>query len=98
MYAQRRARGECTSCGAPSQGASRCPPCAERSYHGSQHFRGIPIWDPTWTVIELTTGREHGPFDSEADVALCLAFEKLARDQVEVVKDASPMASDTSWL
>ena len=55
------------------------------------------VWDPTWTVIELATGREHGPFDSEADVALCLAFEKLARDQVEIVTDASPMASMTSW-
>ncbi|MDE0384385.1 MAG: hypothetical protein OXI22_10915 [Defluviicoccus sp.] len=40
----------------------------------------------------MATGREHGPFDSEADVALCLAFEKLARDQVEIAKDASLMA------
>ena len=45
LYAQRRARGECTSCGAPAQGASRCAPCAEKSYHGSQHFKGIPVWD-----------------------------------------------------
>ena len=97
-YRFRRERGLCTSCGAPSQGAARCPPCAERSYHGSAHFRGIPIWDPTWTVIELATGREHGPFDSEADVALCLAFEKLDRNRVEVLCDASPMASCTSWL
>ena len=73
-------------------------PCAERSYHRSDHFRGIPVWDPTWTVIELATGHEHGPFDSEADVALCLAFEKLDRDRVEVLCDASPMASYTSWF
>ncbi|MDE0254377.1 MAG: hypothetical protein OYG32_06245 [Rhodospirillaceae bacterium] len=97
LYAERRARGLCTSCGAPSGGASRCPPCAEKSYHGSAYFRGIPVCDPSWTVIELDTGREHGPFDSEADVALCLAFEKLDRDRVEVVSDASPMASLTSW-
>ena len=38
------------------------------------------------------------PFDSEADVALCLAFERLDRDRVEVLCDASPMASYTSWL
>ena len=44
------------------------------------------------------TGREFGPFDSEADVVLCLAFAKLDRDYVEIVKDASPMASYTSWL
>ncbi|MCY3827713.1 MAG: hypothetical protein OXF89_01110 [Rhodospirillaceae bacterium] len=97
LYAERRAAGLCTACGAPSQGASRCAPCAEKSYHGSAHFRGIPIWDPRWTVVELDTGREHGPFDSEADVALCLAFEKLDRNRVEVVSDASPMASLTSW-
>ena len=97
LYALRKALGLCTSCGAPSQGAARCAPCAEKSYHGSQHFRGIPVWDPTWTVIELATGREHGPFDSEADVSLCLAFEKLDRDRVEIVKDAPVTASYTSW-
>ena len=96
-YAERRARGLCTACGAPSQGDSRCAPCAETSYHGSAYFRGIPVWDPSWTVIELATGREHGPFDSEGDVALCLAFEKLSRDRVEVLCDASPMASYASW-
>ena len=97
LYAERRARGLCTSCGAPSQGASRCTPCAERSYHGSQHFKGIPVWDPSFTVIDLDTGRELGTFDSESDVALCLVFEKLRRDQVEVVTDASPMNSLTAW-
>jgi len=97
LYAERRARGLCTSCGAPSQGASRCTPCAERSYHRSDHFRGIPVWDPSWTVIEIVSGREHGPFDSEADIALCLAFEKLRRDQVEVVSDASPLSSMAAW-
>ena len=97
-YHERKARGLCTDCGAPSQGASRCAPCAERSYHRSDHFRGIPLWDPSWTVVEVETGREFGPFDSEADVALCLAFAKLDRDYVEIVKDASPRASYTSWL
>ncbi len=97
LYAERRARGLCTACGAPSQGAARCVPCAEKSYRRSDHFRGIPVWDPTWTVIELETGREHGPFDSEADVALCLAFEKLDRDRVEIVSDASPMSRFAAW-
>ena len=35
------------------------------------------------------------PFDSEADVSLCLAFGKLARDQVEVHSDVSPMTRMT---
>ena len=97
-YYERKARGLCTDCGAPAQGASRCAPCAERSYHRSDHFRGIPVWDPTWTVVELATGLEHGPFNSESDVALCLVFEKLDRDRVEIVKDAPVTASYTSWL
>ena len=97
LYAERRSRGLCTSCGAPSQGASRCAPCAERSYHRSDHFRGIPIWDPSFTVIELETGREVGTFDCEADIALCLVFEKLSRDQVEVVSDANPLSSMAAW-
>ena len=97
LYAERRARGLCTSCGAPSRGAARCAPCAERSYHRSDHFRGIPVWDPSFTVIELDTGRDLGTFDSEADVAMCLVFEKLRRDQVEVLNDASPMSFYTAW-
>ena len=97
LYAERRARGLCTSCGVPSHGGARCAPCAEHSYHRSDHFRGIPVWDPSFTVIELDTGRELGTFDSEADVALCLVFEKLHRDQVEVLSDASPMSSFTAW-
>ena len=96
-YWDRRSRGLCTACGAPSQGASRCIQCAKQSYHGSAHFRGIPVWDPSWTVIELDSGREHGPFDSQADVALCLAFEKLDRGRVEVLCDAPVTASLTGW-
>ena len=97
LYSERRARGLCTSCGAPSQGSSRCVLCAEKSWHGSAYFKGIPVWDPTWTVIELETGREHGPFDDPADVALCLAFEKLDRNRVEVLCDAPVTASLTAW-
>ena len=96
-YAARRAAGRCTSCGAPSQGASRCPPCAERSYHGSAHFKGVPVWEPQYTVIEIETGIDHGTYDSMADVALCLAFAKLDRDRVEIVKDAPITASCTAW-
>lgn len=96
-YARRRARGECTDCGARALGAARCEPCARRSYERSNHFRGIPVWDPSFTVIELATGREHGPFDCEADVALCLAFAKLSRNQVEIVADAPITATLTDW-
>ena len=95
-YAERRARGQCTDCGHPSQGAARCAPCAKRSYERSEHFRGIPIWDPQFTVIELATGDDHGTYDSEAEVAACLAFAKLSWEQVEVLRDVSPMATYTA--
>ena len=95
-YAERRACGQCTGCGRPSQGAARCAPCAKRSYEHSEHFRGIPIWDPQFTVIELATGEDHGTYDSEAEVAACLAFAKLSWEQVEVLRDVSPMATYTA--
>ena len=80
----------------PSPGVARCGPCSRKRRENSGAFRGIPLWDPSWTVIEIATGREHGPYDSEADVALCLAFAKLTRDDVEVIADVSPMATITA--
>ncbi|MDE0617548.1 MAG: hypothetical protein OXH87_08160 [Rhodospirillaceae bacterium] len=95
-YAERRAKGRCVLCNAPAPGAARCAPCSRKHRESSGAFRGIPVWDPTWTVIEIASGREHGPFDSAAEVALCLAFEKLAPDQVEVLCDASLMSTITA--
>ena len=95
-YAERRAGGRCVECDAPSPGVARCEPCSRKHRESSGAYRGIPVWDPTWTVIEIATGRELGTFDSEADVALCLAFEKLAREEVEVIADISPMATLTA--
>ena len=97
LYVRRRVRNRCTDCGSPSQGASRCPPCARRSYERSGYFRGIPVWEPLYTVIEIETGIDHGTYDSPADVALCLAFARLSRDQVEVIRDAPLTASFTAW-
>ena len=97
LYARRRAQGLCTECAKPSQGAARCPPCAKTSYERSQYVRGIPVWDPQFTVIELATGEDYGTYDSEAEVAACLAFAKLSWEQIEVISDISPMALMTSW-
>ncbi len=96
-YAERRARGRCVECNTPSPGVARCEPCSLKHRESSGRFRGIPVSDPTWTVIELETGREHGPFDDPADIALCLAFEKLDRERVEVLCDAPVTASITAW-
>ena len=98
LYARRRAKGLCTDCGEPSQGAARCEPCARRSYHRSQHFRGLPLYPPQYTVVELSTGADHGTYDGWEEVALCLAFARLSLDEVEVLTDQSPMATLTaSW-
>ena len=96
-YKERRARGKCTSCGAPSQGAARCQPCADRSYERSDHFRGMPVYPPSFAVFLRDTGECLATFDDEMDVAAFLAFEKLTRDRVEVVADAPEILSYAAW-
>ena len=86
-YARRRARRLCSDCGAPSQGASRCPPCARRSWARSGEHRGLPVLPPRVTVIEIATGVNHGTWERWEDVVICLAFAKLSRDQVELIPD-----------
>ena len=96
-YAERRANGLCTGCGQSSQGAARCEPCAEHWYFRSDHFRGLPLNPPSYTVIELVTGKDHGTYDSEAEVSMCLAFAKLSCDEVEVSADEPVLASIAAW-
>ena len=48
-------------------------------------------------MIEIDTGECHGSFDSEAEVAACLVFAKLGRDQVEIVSDTSAMTRYAAW-
>ena len=70
-YARRRARRLCSDCGAPSHGASRCPPCARRSWARSGEHRGLPVLPPRVTVNEIATGvesRDMGPVGRCGDV------------------------------
>ena len=94
-YATRRALSLCVDCGEASDGASRCAPCARRSWLSSGEHKGMPVHPPRYTVVELTTGVEHGPLDSWEEVAMCLAFERLSRDEIEVVEESSWMATLT---
>ena len=96
-YRGRRARSLCVDCKAPANGASRCEACAKRSYHSSGDHKGLPVYPPRYIVVELATGVEHGPLDSWEEVAMCLAFAKLSREEVEIIEDASPMTRYTSW-
>ncbi len=92
-YWSRRSADRCTDCGEPSQGASRCPECAKRSYERSDHFRGWPVYSPSFTVVLIETDEPLATFDDEMEVAAYLAFEKLDRDKVEVIVDRSPIQS-----
>ena len=67
-YVQRRVRRLCIDCGASSQGASRCPPCARRSWARSGEHRGLPVLPPRVTVIEIATGVNHGTWERWEDV------------------------------
>ena len=94
-YRELRSTGRCTTCGAASQGASRCVPCARKSYELSAHFRGIPDWAPEYVVVDLATMEEHGPFGAEEEAAACIAFLKLPRERFEIVAAHHPMAHFT---
>ena len=83
-YARRRARGLCTDCGVPTAGTARCARCAYRSNTRAPAYHGAPAGPPFYTVIELETGEDHGTFETEAEVAACLAFAGLRPDQVEI--------------
>ena len=96
-YARRKAERRCTDCGAPSQGAARCEPCARHSYERSAYFRAMPVFDPQFTVVDLESGDEHGPYDSWEDVALAMAFARLPPERVEVLSDRPVIASYATW-
>ena len=83
-YARRRAQGRCTDCGVRVAGAARCPACARRSNTRAPAYHGAPAGPPFYTVIELDTGEDHGTYETEAEVAACLAFAGLRPDQVEI--------------
>ena len=90
----RREAALCIRCGQhpPVEGGTTCGPCrdrrqaAERQQYAERRARGL-------CTTCGATGREHGPFDSEADVSLCLAFAKLSRDQVSVTRDMSGLCT-----
>ncbi len=57
----------------------------------------MPVYDPQFTVVDLDTGDEHGPFDSWEDVALAMAFARLPPERVEVLTDAPAITGIAAW-
>ena len=53
----------------------------------------MPLYPLSFTVFLIETDEPLATFDDEMEVAAFIAFEKLGRDQVEVVRDASPLGS-----
>ena len=85
------------SAAAPSQGACRCDACARRSYERSDHFRGMPLWPPSFAVFLRETDECLTTFDDEMEAVAWLAFEKLDRNAVEIVADRSPLTTLAAW-
>ena len=83
-YARRRAQGVCVDCGVHSAGAARCSACAYRSNVRAPAHRGATVGPPFYTVIEMETGQDLGTYETEAEVAACLAFAGLRSHQVEI--------------
>ena len=96
-YADRRAKRLCVDCARPTGFAARCEACARRSWHSSGEHKGLPLYPPRYTVVELATGEEHGPWDSWEEVAMCLAFKRLSREDVEIVEDTPVIAKYAGW-
>ena len=90
-YAERRAAWVCTRCSRPSFGASRCEPCAKRAWERSEQVKGLPVYPPSFTVVERTTGTDHGTWDSWEEVAIALSFARLSLEDVDVLIDHAPM-------
>ena len=78
-YRNRRASRLCVDCGEHAGVAARCAPCVYRSHVCSGEHRGIPLYPPRYTVIELATSEDLGPWENWGEVAICLAFTKLSR-------------------
>ncbi len=91
-YARRRAQRRCVDCGIGTDGAARCPRCADRSNVRAPERHLVSLWPPQITVVDLETGAELGTFETEAEAAACLVFAGLRPDHVEFRSDAPLMA------
>ncbi len=78
-YRDRRASRLCVDCSEHAGVAARCTPCAYRFYVSSGEHKGIPLYPPRYTVIELATGEDLGPWENWEEVSICLAFTKLSQ-------------------
>ena len=60
-------------------------------------MRGMPVYPPSFAVILIATEECLATFDDEMDAVAFIAFENLSGHEVEVVRDAHPLASLAGW-
>ena len=90
-YADRRVAWVCTRCSRPSFGASRCQACAKKAWERSEQVKGLPVYPPSFTVVERATATGLGTWDSWEEVAIALSFARLSLEDVDVLIDHAPM-------
>ena len=61
-------------------------------------MRGLPVYSPSFTVIELATDEPLGVWERWEDVVLCLSFARLSFDEVEIVHEHAPMQPQITGL
>ena len=57
----------------------------------------MPVYPPSYAVFLPGADEPMAVLDDEMEVAAWLAFEKLGRDQVEIVADAPEIAALAAW-
>ena len=57
----------------------------------------MPVYPPSFAVFLRGADEPLTVLDDEMEVAAFLAFEKLGRDQVEIVADAPEITSWAAW-
>ena len=80
-----------TTWGVHAGGPAHCPRCAYRSNARAPLRHHVAV-SRFHTVIELATDADHGPCESESEVAACLVFAGLRPDQVEARANAPLLA------
>ena len=66
--------------------------CSRRKGWPASTYHGAPAGPPFYTVVELETREDQGTYETEAEVAACLAFAGLRPDQVEILANVPLLA------
>ena len=54
-------------------------------------MKALPLYPPSFTVVERASGADHGTWESWEEVTIALSFAKLSLDDVDVLIDHALM-------